>query len=82
MKSTGVVRRVDELGRIVLPVELRRTLDIAEKDALEIYVDGEQIVLKKYEPACVFCGEARDAINYKGKIVCNECLKEIKERGL
>ena len=53
MKSTGVVRRVDELGRIVIPIELRRTLDIAEKDALEIYVDGEQIILKKYEPACI-----------------------------
>ena len=57
MKSTGVVRKVDELGRIVLPIELRRSLDIAEKDALEIYVDGEQVVLKKYQPACVFCGE-------------------------
>ena len=63
MKSTGVVRRVDELGRIVIPIELRRTLDIAEKDALEIYVDGEQIILKKYEPACIFCGDARDIIS-------------------
>jgi len=54
MKSTGIVRKVDELGRVVLPIELRRTLDIAVKDALEIYVDGEQIVLKKYEPSCVF----------------------------
>ena len=55
MKSTGVVRRVDELGRIVIPIELRRTLDIAEKDALENYVDGEQIILIKNEPACIFC---------------------------
>ncbi|SFD43920.1 AbrB/MazE/SpoVT family DNA-binding domain-containing protein [Clostridium uliginosum] len=78
MKSTGVVRRVDELGRIVIPIELRRTLDIAEKDALEIYVDGEQIILKKYEPACIFCGDARDVTNYKGKNVCTKCLDEIK----
>ena len=78
MKSTGVVRRVDELGRIVIPIELRRTLDIAEKDALEIYVDGEQIILKKYEPACIFCGDARDVINYKGKNICKHCLDDIK----
>ena len=79
MKSTGVVRRVDELGRIVIPIELR-TLDIAEKDALEIYVDGEQIILKKYEPACIFCGDARDVINYKGKNICQKCFEEMKNR--
>jgi transcriptional pleiotropic regulator of transition state genes len=78
MKSTGVVRRVDELGRIVIPIELRRTLSIAEKDALEIYVDGEQIILKKYEPACIFCGDARDVINYRGKNICTKCLEQIK----
>ncbi|MFR2890898.1 AbrB/MazE/SpoVT family DNA-binding domain-containing protein [Clostridium butyricum] len=80
MKSTGVVRKVDELGRIVLPIELKRSLDIAEKDALEIYVDGEQVILKKYQPACVFCGEARDISNYKGKNICSKCMKDIKER--
>ena len=79
MKSTGVVRRVDELGRIVIPIELRRTLDIAEKDALEIYVDGEQIILKKYEPACIFCGDARDVVNYKGNNICQKCLDELKK---
>ena len=79
MKSTGVVRRVDELGRIVIPIELRRTLDIAEKDALEIYVDGGQIVLRKYEPGCLFCGELKGVINYKGKIICRKCLDEMKE---
>ena len=62
MKSTGIVRKVDELGRIVLPMELRRSLGIAEKDALEIYVDAEKIILKKYEPACVFCGNAQATI--------------------
>lgn len=78
MKSTGIVRRLDNLGRIVIPAELRRTLDIAEKDALEIYVDGEQIVLKKYERACIFCGEAKDVKNYKGKSICKKCLEELR----
>jgi transcriptional pleiotropic regulator of transition state genes len=78
MKPTGVVRRVDELGRIVIPIELRRTLDIAEKDALEIYVDGEQIILKKYQPACIFCGDARDVTNYRGKNICKKCMTELK----
>ena len=70
MKSTGIVRKVDELGRIVLPIELRRTLDIAEKDSIEIYVDGSSIILKKYEPTCVFCGDAKNITVYQGKNVC------------
>ena len=77
MKSTGVVRKIDDLGRIVLPKELRRTLDIAEKDALEIFVDRDKIILKKYEPACIFCGNARDVVNYKGKNICQSCMDEI-----
>lgn len=77
MKSTGVVRKVDELGRIVLPIELRRTYSIEEKDALEIYVDGENIILKKYEPACIFCGNAKNVNNYKGKNICHGCLEEL-----
>ncbi|ABP67997.1 transcriptional pleiotropic regulator of transition state genes [Caldicellulosiruptor bescii] len=79
MKSTGVVRKVDELGRIVLPIELRRTLDIAEKDALEIFVDGDKIILRKYEPACIFCGNAKDVIYYKGKNICKDCMEELKK---
>ena len=79
MKSTGIVRRVDELGRIVLPVELRRTLNINEKDALEIYVDGGNVVLAKYEPSCVFCGSSVDVVNFKGKNVCPSCIKEMTE---
>ena len=79
MKSTGIVRKVDELGRIVLPIELRRTLDIAEKDALEIYVDGDAIMLKKYVPACVFCGETKKIVQYSGKNVCAECLRKLKQ---
>ena len=77
MKSTGIVRKVDELGRIVLPIELRRTLDIEVKDALEIYVDGSQIILKKYEPACIFCGNAQNVIHFKGRNLCEDCLKEL-----
>lgn len=73
IKSTGIVRKVDELGRVVIPIELRRTLGIEEKDALEIYVDKESIILKKYEPACVFCGNAEEVQHYKGKNVCREC---------
>ena len=79
MKSTGIVRRVDELGRIVLPMELRRTLGIDVKDALEIFVDGNQIVLNKYEPACIFCNSANDIVNFKGKNICRQCLKELTE---
>ncbi|MEI6603178.1 MAG: AbrB/MazE/SpoVT family DNA-binding domain-containing protein [Clostridia bacterium] len=79
MKSTGIVRRVDELGRVVLPIELRRTLDINEKDALEIYVEGSTVILKKYEPACIFCQDARDVVNYKSKLICKNCLDEMKK---
>lgn len=78
MKATGIVRAVDDLGRIVIPKELRRTLDIAERDCLEIFVEGEQIILKKYEPSCVFCGQARDVFNYKGKNICHSCIKELR----
>lgn len=77
MKSTGIVRKVDELGRIVLPIELRRTLDIAIKDALEIYVEEGTIILKKYEPSCIFCGSSKDVITFKGKNICPRCLDEL-----
>ena len=79
MKSTGIVRKVDELGRVVLPIELRRNLNIEEKDSLEIYVDGNSVILKKYEPDCIFCGNARDVINFKGKNICPACLAELKK---
>lgn len=78
MKSTGIVRKVDELGRIVLPIELRRTLDIDIKDSLEIYVDDSKIILKKYEPTCIFCGESSDVISYEEKNICKSCLEKIK----
>ena len=78
MKATGIVRKVDELGRIVLPIELRRTLGIEIRDPLEIYVDGESIILKKYAPACIFCGESGELVEYRGKRVCRKCLNEIE----
>lgn len=78
MKSTGIVRKVDELGRIVLPIEMRRTLDIAEKDTLEIYVEGDSIILRKFQAACVFCDSAKDIINFKGRNVSSECIGKLK----
>ena len=75
MKATGIVRRVDELGRIVLPVELRRTLDISERDPLEIYVDGASIVLRKF---CICCNSSRGVSEFRGKNVCQKCLKELQ----
>ena len=80
MKSTGIVRKVDELGRIVLPIELRRTLGIEEKDRIEIFVDGESIILRKYQPACSFCDNAKDIINYKGKNICPDCIRAMNEK--
>ncbi len=77
MKSTGIIRKVDELGRIVLPVEIRRTLDIVERDEMEIYVDGAAIVLKKYEPTCVFCSRTRDVVAYRNKNVCRDCIRAL-----
>ncbi len=79
MKSTGIVRKVDELGRVVIPIELRRTLDIAQKDALEIYVDQDKIILRKYEPACIFCGNAADVEIFKGKRICHDCLQSLAQ---
>ena len=80
MKSTGIVRKVDELGRIVLPIELRTTLGIEEKDRIEIFVDGESIILRKYQPACFFCDNAKDIINYKGKNICPDCIRAMNEK--
>ena len=79
MKATGIARPVDPLGRVVIPVELRRTLNIKTDDSLEVFVDGQYIMLKKYEPACIFCGNAKDVENIRGKNVCKDCLEELKK---
>lgn len=81
MKATGVVRKVDELGRIVVPIELRRTLDIDIKDPLEIFTEGDTIILKKYQPCCVICGEVKSTISFKEKLICKNCITYIKEAG-
>lgn len=81
MKATGIVRKVDDLGRVVIPVELRRTLNIDIKDPLEIYVDGDQVILKKYEPTCIFCGEGKDIKSFDGKNICPSCIKKISKLG-
>ncbi|OXM84584.1 AbrB/MazE/SpoVT family DNA-binding domain-containing protein [Paenibacillus rigui] len=78
MKATGIVRQVDHLGRIVLPMELRKTMDIGTKDSLEIYTDGQQIVLRKYAPGCVLCNRVEGLVSlYPGKLVCSGCVKLI-----
>lgn len=79
VKSTGIVRKVDELGRIVIPIELRRNLEIDEKDSLEIYVEDDQVILKKYSPSCSFCSNASGITVFKGKNICCDCLEEIKK---
>ena len=78
MKATGIVRKLDQLGRIVIPKELRATFDLKETDPIEIFVEGEDIVLRKYQPACIFCNEATDITQFEGKNVCKKCLAKIK----
>lgn len=80
MRNCGILRKVDNLGRIVIPMGLRRTLNLAEKDCLEIFTDGGQIVLRKYEPGCLLCGELKGVVNYKGKNICKKCFEEMKRR--
>ena len=79
MKSTGITRKVDELGRVVIPIELRRTMEIEEKDPLEIYVDGDKIILRKHEPACLFCASAENIEHYKGRNICQSCISAMKD---
>lgn len=80
MKSTGIVRKLDDLGRIVLPIELRRTLEIEEKDPLEIFIEDNMIVLKKYQPACIFCGNAKDVFTYRGRNICPDCIEDLGKK--
>ncbi|MBQ4509189.1 MAG: AbrB/MazE/SpoVT family DNA-binding domain-containing protein [Clostridia bacterium] len=77
MKSTGIVRKLDELGRVVLPMEMRVTLDIKPKDPIEIFVEGNQIILRKYEPTCIFCGSASNNVLLNGKRVCRACIEKL-----
>ena len=79
MKATGIVRKLDVLGRIVIPKELRTTFDLKEDDPIEIFVDGEDIVLRKYQPSCIFCNEADDVVQFEGKNICRKCLTKMKK---
>lgn len=79
MKSTGIIRKVDELGRVVVPIEIRNKLNINVKDEVEIYVDGSSIILKKFEPNCIFCGGKKNLIEYKDKLICEKCKNSIEE---
>ena len=79
MKNTGIIRRVDELGRIVIPMEIRNRFNIKEKDPMEIYVDSDSIILKKYEPNCLFCGETKDLAEFNNKIICKKCISKLQK---
>ena len=80
MKSTGMVRKIDELGRIVIPIEIRNTLGIESRDSLEIFVEGDKIVLAKYQPACLFCGNSQNMLYFQGKMICRSCLDQLKKQ--
>ena len=79
MKSIGVVRHVDPLGRIVIPVETRKILDISVGDQMEIYTDGDAIILEKYKTNCIFCGSSEIFLSYKNQLVCKDCVKHLHE---
>ncbi len=79
MKSTGIIRKIDELGRVVIPIELRHKLGIDVKDPVEIYVKGTSIVLKKFEPNCVFCGNTKNLTEYKDKLICDKCIEKLSD---
>ena len=80
MKSTGIVRQVDKLGRIVLPIEIRKVFDLNEGDSIAIFTDSDQIILQKYHPACIFCGDADDVVYFSGKRVCTACIEKLKQQ--
>ncbi len=80
MKATGIVRKIDELGRVVLPIELRRTMNLEVRDPVEIFLDGDSIVLRKYENACLFCGGTHNLTTFRGKQICGECLRQLQEK--
>ena len=80
MKATGIVRKIDELGRVVLPIELRRTMNLDVRDPVEIFLDGDSIVLRKYEAACLFCGGTHNLTSFRGKQICAECVRQLQEK--
>lgn len=79
LKNIGIVRKLDKLGRIVIPIELRTKFGIYEKDLIEIFVEGSSIVLKKYEPNCIFCGATKKLVAYNDKLICTKCSERLKK---
>jgi len=79
MKSTGIVRKVDELGRVVIPIELRRTLNIGIRDALEIFTEADTIILRGYKPLCYICGGSIDLKEFKNRKICSDCIDEAQK---
>lgn len=79
MKSTGIIRKVDELGRVVIPIEIRNQFNIVEKDPIEIYVEGSTIVLRKFEESCIFCGNTENLTEFNDRLICQECSKKISD---
>lgn len=77
MRSTGIIRKVDELGRVVLPVEIRRMLEISERDEVEIFLEGDQILIRKFVPYCIFCYASDELQSFGGKNVCRSCRQKI-----
>ena len=80
MKATGIIRKVDELGRVVIPIELRNKFDIKVKDPIEIFVESNSIILRKYEPNCIFCGETKDLVELNEKLVCKKCVSKLDKK--
>ena len=79
IKSTGIVRKIDDLGRMVIPKELRKTMNIKKKDPMEIFVEGKNIILSKYTSGCIFCGEVSDTFEFKGKTICRVCFEDMSK---
>lgn len=79
MKSVGIIREIDKLGRIVIPIEYRHTLGIETGDPVEITAENDRIILRPYTPSCIFCKSIEDTVDYHGKTVCRECLEELKK---
>lgn len=79
MKATGFVKQIDDMGRIVIPKEIKKKMDLENRDYLEIFANGDEIILKKYQPGCIFCGEVDNVRSFKNKLICPECLAKLTE---
>ena len=78
MKSTGFVKKIDDLGRILIPKEIRSSMELDNKDSLEIFIESDRIILQKYQPSCIFCKNADNVVFFEGRRICAECLSKLK----